>query len=55
MQMAVCNSLFKCFLQTRLYNMDMAALQGFDSLLFTSKPQTSKPASASVIAVGRPI
>ena len=56
MQMTVCNSLFKCFLQTRLYNMDMTALQGFDGLfLFTSKPQTSKPASASVIAVGRPI
>ena len=32
MQMTVCNSLFKCFLQTRLYNMDMTALQGFDSL-----------------------
>ena len=32
MQMTVCNSLFKCFLQTRLYNMDMTALQGFDGL-----------------------
>ena len=28
--MAVCDRLFKRFLQARLYNMDMAALKGFD-------------------------
>ena len=49
--MTVCNSLFKCFLQTRLYNMDMTALQGFDGLFVYVKAA----ASASVIAVGRPI
>ncbi len=32
MQMPVGNSLFKCFLQARLHDMNMAALQGFDSL-----------------------
>ena len=32
MQMTVCNSLFKGFLQTRLYNMDMTTLQGLDGI-----------------------
>ena len=55
MQMTVCNSLFKGFLQTRLYNMDMTALQGLDGIFVYVKAADLKTGLSSVIAVGRPI
>ena len=56
--MAVRDRLLKCLLQAGLDDVDVPALQRLDGFLIdglTSKPQTSNPASASVIAVGRPM